>query len=222
MVVEQPRCYPSVGGLVVGLQGLAYFIKRCGFYACCKYGFYEVLFGFSRQNGRAHMIRIIGIDPGSRITGYGVIDVDGSRNIHVAHGHIKVEGANLGEKLANIYYRIQQVIEEHQPTEAAIEEVFMSKNAASALKLGQARGAAMCAAAIAGLPVHEYAARLVKQSVVGKGSADKAQIQHMVPLLLNIRGVKLQVDAADGLAIAISHAHLRTSRQLLADLKANS
>lgn len=167
------------------------------------------------------MIRILGIDPGSRITGYGVIDSDGRRNVHVTHGHIKVEGENLAEKLAYIYYRIQNIIQEHQPVEAGIEEVFMAKNAQSALKLGQARGAAMCAAAISGLPVHEYAARLVKQSVVGKGSADKAQIQHMVPLLLNIRGIKLQADAADGLAIALCHAHLRNSKLLLADLKAN-
>jgi len=168
------------------------------------------------------VIRILGIDPGSVVTGYGVIDSDGRRSVDVAHGHIRVEGADLSEKLANIFYRIQKIIEEHQPAEAAIEQVFMAKNAASALKLGQARGAAMCAAAVAGLPVAEYAARLVKQTVVGKGSADKAQIQHMVPLLLNIRGTKLQADAADGLAIALSHAHLRNSRLLLADLHANS
>ena len=168
------------------------------------------------------MIRILGIDPGSRITGYGVIDSDGRHNVHVTHGHIKVEGADLAEKLAYIYYRIQQIIEEHRPLEAGIEQVFMAKNAQSALKLGQARGAAMCAASIAGLPVHEYAAKLVKQSVVGKGGADKAQIQHMVPLLLNIRGTKLQADAADGLAIALCHAHLRNSKLLLADLHANA
>lgn len=168
------------------------------------------------------MIRILGIDPGSRITGFGVIDSDGRRNVHVAHGHIKVEGEDLAERLAYIFYRIQQVIEEHRPAEAGIEQVFMSKNASSALKLGQARGAAMCAASIAGLPVHEYAAKLVKQSVVGKGSAEKAQIQHMVPLLLNIRGTKLQADAADALAIALCHAHLRTSKLLLAELNAPS
>jgi len=142
--------------------------------------------------------------------------------VHVDHGHIVVEGEDLGERLAYIYYRIQKVVEEHKPTEAAIEQVFMGKNAASAIKLGQARGVAMCAASIAGLPVHEYAAKLVKQSVVGKGSASKDQIQHMVPLLLNIHGTKLQADAADALAIALSHAHLRTSKLLMAELQANA
>lgn len=168
------------------------------------------------------MTRILGIDPGSRVTGWGVIESDGRHNRHVAHGHIKVEGDCLADKLACIYHRVSQLVVEHTPNESAVEEVFMSKNANSALKLGQARGAALCALATAGLPVAEYAARLVKQSVVGKGNADKIQVQHMVTVLLNLKGETLQADAADALGVALCHGHLRVHRALAAELATES
>ena len=168
------------------------------------------------------MTRILGIDPGSRVTGWGVIESDGRHNRHVAHGHIKVEGDCLADKLACIFSRVTALVGEYEPAESAVEEVFMSKNASSALKLGQARGAAVCALATAGLPVAEYAARLVKQSVVGKGSADKTQVQHMVGVLLNLKGEKLQADAADALGVALCHGHLRLHRALSAELKAEA
>ena len=166
------------------------------------------------------MTRILGIDPGSRVTGWGVIESDGRHNRHIAHGHIRVEGECLADKLACIFSRLNEVVREHQPAEAAVEEVFMSKNASSALKLGQARGAAVCAVSLAGLTVAEYAARLVKQSVVGKGSADKVQVQHMVGVLLSLQGQKLQADAADALGVALCHGHLRMHRALSAELRA--
>lgn len=168
------------------------------------------------------MTRILGIDPGSRVTGWGVIESDGQRNRHVAHGHIRVEGDCLADKLACIYSRVEAIAREYAPDESAVEEVFMSKNANSALKLGQARGAAVCALSIAGLPVAEYAARLVKQSVVGKGSADKVQVQHMVGVLLNLQGQTLQADAADALGVALCHGHLRVHRALAAELQSEA
>lgn len=156
------------------------------------------------------MIRILGIDPGSVVTGYGVIDTDGIRNFHVAHGHIRVEGDNFPDRLGHIHYSVNKVIEEWHPDEAAIEQVFVSNNAMSALKLGQARGAAITALVTNALPVAEYTARSVKQAVVGTGAADKKQVQVMVKTLLGMSKV-LQADAADGLAISICHANTRLS-----------
>lgn len=164
------------------------------------------------------MTRILGIDPGSRVTGWGVIESDGRHNRHIAHGQIRVEGDCLADKLACIFSRVDAVAREHAPSEAAVEEVFMSKNASSALKLGQARGAAVCALSLAGLPVAEYAARLVKQSVVGRGSADKAQVQHMVAVLLSLQQTKIQADAADALGVALCHGHLRMHGALSVEL----
>ena len=152
------------------------------------------------------MQRILGIDPGSKITGYGVIDSNGRDSIHVASGIVCVKGENLPEKLGMIFQEISAVIAAWQPECMAIEEVFMSRNAGSALKLGQARGAAICAGMQAGLPVAEYSARAVKQAVVGTGGADKTQVQHMVRMLLNLAKAP-QADAADALAVALSHAH---------------
>lgn len=152
------------------------------------------------------MIRIIGIDPGSRITGIGVIDSDGRYNKHVYSACIRMGKESFPDRLGIIFRGISEVIQTYQPTQMSIEQVFVSNNPSSALKLGQARGAAICAGVISGLAVHEYSARSVKQSVVGKGSADKDQVQHMVKILLNLSG-KIQVDTSDALAVALSHAH---------------
>lgn len=159
----------------------------------------------SRPNG---LIRVMGIDPGSVITGYGLIETDGARSFHLAHGHIRVKGENFAEKLGHIHSALGEVIVQWQPQEVAIEQVFLSNNPMSALKLGQARGAAITAAVSRKLSVSEYAPRLVKKVVTGSGSADKKQVQTMVCALLQILSV-VQVDAADGLAIAICHAHSR-------------
>ena len=152
------------------------------------------------------MAIIIGIDPGSRITGYGVID-DSQRDIqHVSHGHIKTKSTELADKLYEIFVAITQVIGEFNPNIASIEQVFTCHNHQSALKLGQARGAAMTALAAAGLSVNEYSAKQVKKAVVGYGGADKAQVQHMVRHLLKLT-MTPQADAADALAIAICYCN---------------
>lgn len=156
------------------------------------------------------LTRIFAIDPGSRITGFGVIDVQGQKITYVDSGCIKLPDLCLAERLKNIYIGVSQLLEQHQPDEFAIEEVFLAKNANSALKLGQARGAAIVAASMFGLDVAEYAAKRVKQSVVGSGNADKQQVQQMVQLLLKL-STSPQADAADALAIAMCHAHTRTS-----------
>jgi len=151
---------------------------------------------------------ILGIDPGSRITGYGLINCVGVRNEYIASGCIRIKGDALPDRLRQVYQGVSQIIEQYCPQEMAIEQVFMAKNADSALKLGQARGVAIVAGSNQELPVYEYAARKVKQSVVGKGSADKSQVQHMVAHLLKLPGLP-QADAADALAIALCHAHSR-------------
>ena len=151
----------------------------------------------------------MGIDPGSRITGYGVIDMEGPQGRHVASGCIQTASDRpLPERLKTIYEGVTRVIAEYQPVEAAAEQVFMHRNPDSALKLGQARGVALCAVVMAGLPVSEYAARAIKQAVVGGGAADKTQVQRMVALLLNLPEPP-QTDAADALAVAICHGHTR-------------
>ncbi len=156
------------------------------------------------------MRRILGIDPGSRVTGYGIIASDGVRSVHVASGCIRVGGDALPRRLGEIFRQVSDIVAEFDPEEMAVEEVFMAKNAASALKLGQARGAAICAGVTAGLPVFEYSPRSVKLSVVGTGAADKAQVQHMVARLLNLRQA-LAEDQADALAVALGHAHAQTT-----------
>ena len=158
-------------------------------------------------------IRILGIDPGLRRTGWGVIALDGSRLVRIAHGVIAPPtSAPLPDRLLVIFEGVSAVIDEHKPNEAAAEEVFMASNAASALKLGHARAAAILAPARAELPVSEYAARLVKKSIVGTGGADKAQIAAMIEILLP--GSKASGDAADALAVAITHAHHRKSQHI--------
>jgi crossover junction endodeoxyribonuclease RuvC len=153
--------------------------------------------------------RILGIDPGSRATGYGVIEIEGNRLRHVADGCITPGGGEHADKLRRIFEQIAAVIRQHLPSEVAIERVFMHRNADSALKLGQARGAAIVACALDGLPLFEYSANQVKQATVGRGHAEKRQIQHMVKVLLNLPRAP-QADAADALAAAICHAHFRT------------
>lgn len=154
--------------------------------------------------------RIIGIDPGSQRTGVGIIDVDAQgRLTHVFHGALVVVGeATFPLRLKRIFDELSDIIRTHRPTECGIERVFMARNADSALKLGQARGAAICAVVNQGIAVHEYAATEVKQAVVGSGRGDKAQVQHMIGVLLGLQG-PLQPDAADALAIAVTHAHTR-------------
>lgn len=151
-------------------------------------------------------MRILGIDPGSRFTGFGIIEVNGDRAVAVHYGVIKAGTGEFPQRLGIIFAGIRDLIEDYQPTEVAIETVFMSRNAGAALKLGQARGAAICAAVSVGLPVSEYAPRAVKQAIVGRGGADKVQVQHMVMVLLQLQE-KLQEDAADALAVALCHQH---------------
>ena len=152
------------------------------------------------------MALVLGIDPGSRITGYGLINAVGHSIEYVDSGCIRVEQGDLPDRLLSIFSGITQLIELYSPQEMGIEQVFMARNADSALKLGQARGAAIVAAKNLEVPVFEYSARQVKQAVVGKGAADKHQVQEMVCRLLNL-AKRPQVDAADALGIALCHAH---------------
>jgi crossover junction endodeoxyribonuclease RuvC len=165
-------------------------------------------------------IRILGIDPGSRITGFGVIDSDGRRSIHVASGCIRTAESALPARLQVIFSGVQELMTRYRPAAVAVEQVFMARNADSALKLGQARSAAICgtfAQGVESAEVFEYAARAIKQAIVGIGHADKAQVSHMVAVLLNHRET-LQADAADALAIALCHAHTRPLLARLASL----
>ncbi len=159
-------------------------------------------------------MRILGIDPGSRLTGYGIIEIVPNGYRYVTSGALKIQADDFPRKLKQIFDGILQLVEIYKPEQMAIEQVFMSKNADSALKLGHARGAAICAVQMKDIPVFEYAARQVKQAIVGKGSADKLQVQQMVKLLLNIQGT-MQIDASDALGIAICHAHYAQTAQRL-------
>ena len=160
------------------------------------------------------MARILGIDPGSRITGFGIIDIAGNHATHVANGCIRIADLDLGEKLHQILHGIDTEIAGYKPDQVAIEKVFMHKNADSALKLGQARGVAIAACAQRGLEVFEYTANQVKQSIVGKGHAKKHQVQHMVKILLCLQQT-LQEDAADALAVALCHGYSIDTKQLI-------
>ncbi|MDP5210721.1 crossover junction endodeoxyribonuclease RuvC [Microbulbifer sp. 2205BS26-8] len=152
------------------------------------------------------MTRILGVDPGSRKTGYGIIDVKRSSARYVASGVIRIPEGPLPQRLKLIFDAVSQIAEQYRPVQMAIENVFMSKSAGSALKLGQARGAAIVAGTHWGLEVAEYEARKVKQAVVGNGAADKLQVQHMVKTLLSLPASP-QEDAADALAVALCHMH---------------
>lgn len=151
-------------------------------------------------------MRILGIDPGSRFTGFGVIDTEGTRLSYLASGCIRITDSELPGRLKTIFDGMSEIVRTHQPDLVAIERVFMARNADSALKLGQARGAAITAVIQHDLPVAEYTALQIKQAVVGNGHAGKEQVQHMVRVLLSLGGAP-QADAADALACAICHAH---------------
>lgn len=162
------------------------------------------------------MTRILGIDPGSQRTGVGIIDVDAAGKVsHVHHQPIKLlDAESFPLRLRVLLDGLWALIEQFGPDEVAIEQVFLSNNAMSALKLGQARGAAIAACVARDLPVSEYAAKEIKLGLVGSGGADKTQVQHMVGIMLGLQG-KLQADAADALAVAITHAHVRASANRL-------
>jgi crossover junction endodeoxyribonuclease RuvC len=157
-------------------------------------------------------VRILGLDPGSRRTGFGVIECCGSELLPLAYGCLNVATAAPAARLRLIFERLRELFREHDPAEVAVERVFVSRNADSALKLGQARGAALCAVP-AGVPVFEYAPRAIKLALVGSGAAEKFQVAHMVCTLLTLRE-RLGADAADALAVAVCHAHARRLRTL--------
>ena len=161
-------------------------------------------------------LRILGLDPGSRRTGYGVIERRGADWVHVAHGCVTVAAAeqSLPERLRIIFESLRDLIAAHGPGEVAVERVFVNRNVDSALKLGQARGAALCAVP-QGLPVYEYAPRAIKLALVGSGAAEKAQVAHMIRTLLGLQG-RIAPDASDALAVAICHAHSRRLHELAA------
>jgi len=160
-------------------------------------------------------VKILGLDPGLGTTGWGLIEADGNRLRHVANGQLGTDSrAELPQRLAHLADQLEALIAEHSPETAAVEEVFVNKNPQSTLKLGQARGVAIMLAARAGIAVGEYAARLVKKAVVGNGNAEKVQVHAMVSRLLP--GVAIAgPDAADALAVAITHAHHLASARAL-------
>ena len=163
-------------------------------------------------------MRILGIDPGSRFTGFGIIDVQGDRVSLVEQGVIRAGTGEFNARLGVIFEGLRELIRGHAPTEVAVETVFFSHNPSSALKLGQARGAAVCAAISMGLPVSEYSPRSVKQAIVGRGAADKVQIQHMVTVLLQLAETPVE-DAADALAVALCHQHTRQTQDRMQALQ---
>lgn len=161
------------------------------------------------------MTRILGIDPGSQITGYGIIEVLGNRSYYQDSGCIRTPSERpLPERLKLIFESLNELITIYRPDEMAVEQVFMHRNPDSALKLGQARGVAICAGVLAALPISEYAPRVIKQAVVGSGGATKEQVQHMIRALLNLNTLPA-TDAADALAVALCHGHtLQTLKRL--------
>jgi crossover junction endodeoxyribonuclease RuvC len=158
---------------------------------------------------RLHREIILGIDPGSLVTGWGLVELEGRRLRHQCHGVIVASSAGLSDRLCQIYRGLHEIIEQHHPTTVSLEKVFFSRNVQSALKLGQARGVALLAAAEHRLGVAEYSAAEIKLAVVGYGRATKEQVQKMVSALLAVRGA-IRADAADALAAAICHIHRRT------------
>ena len=168
----------------------------------------------------AGAIRILGIDPGSRITGFGVIEISGGQSRSVANGCVRIPDGTLADRLKIIFEEVTGVIDLHHPDEVAIEAVFMSRNADSALKLGRAQGAAICASVMRSLNVSEYTPAEVKQAIVGKGNAGKHQVQHMVKMLLGLSSIP-QADAADALAVALCHAHTRQTLERMKRAQTN-
>ena len=163
-------------------------------------------------------VRVLGIDPGSQCTGYGVLDAVGPRLTYVASGVIRTPNGDFAARLCEIFGCVRRIVAEYRPQEIAIERVFVNRNPDSALKLGQARGAAICGTVDANAEVFEYATRQIKQAVVGSGSAEKAQVQLMMKSILKLQG-PVAADAADALAAAVCHAlrgQARTSLKLAA------
>jgi crossover junction endodeoxyribonuclease RuvC len=159
------------------------------------------------------MLRLLGIDPGLRFTGWGLIEADGNRLRHLADGVIATDSsASVPDRLKVLHDALAALLAEHRPHEAAVEETYVNRNGAATLKLGYARGVALLAPALAGVPVTEYPAKTVKMAVVGTGGAEKEQVQMMVRRLLPGAGLK-RADAADALAVASCHAHHRASRR---------
>jgi crossover junction endodeoxyribonuclease RuvC len=163
----------------------------------------------------AYPCRVLGLDPGSLNTGFGIIDCSQQSEKHVASGCIRTRGGEFAQRLREIYNAVEALVLEYQPQEVAIERVFMHRNPDSALKLGQARGAALCAALVGGAPVYEYAPRAIKLAVVGTGAADKTQVAHMIRALLSVHG-PMSADASDALAVSLCHGHARRAGNLLA------
>jgi crossover junction endodeoxyribonuclease RuvC len=161
----------------------------------------------------AGSVRILGIDPGSQITGFGLVDIVGNRTTAVEWGSIRTGGEH-SDRLRSIFTALGQIVREYRPAEIAIERVFLSRNADSALKLGQARAAAICATFEANVPIYEYSARHIKKAVVGSGGAEKDQVQRMVQMILGVREA-IAADAADALAAAICHANERSVNRAL-------
>jgi crossover junction endodeoxyribonuclease RuvC len=161
----------------------------------------------------ADSVRILGIDPGSQVTGFGVVDTVGNRTTVVEWGSIRTGGEH-SDRLRSIFVGVGRIVREYRPAEIVIERVFLSRNADSALKLGQARAAAICATFEANLPIYEYSARHIKKAVVGRGGAEKGQVQRMVQMILGVRNA-IAADAADALAAAICHANERALRGTL-------
>ena len=157
------------------------------------------------------MTRILGIDPGSVVMGYGIIEQEAGALRYVSSGCLRLPATDLPQRLHTIYKEVGELIRKHAPDVSAVEQVFVDRNVASAIKLGHARGAAICAIASAGLPVNEYTPAIIKQALVGNGRAEKQQVQHMVKLLLSLQG-RLQADAADALAVAICHANMSATQ----------
>ena len=160
-------------------------------------------------------MRVLGIDPGSQIMGIGIIDAKNNAVRHVFSESLHLPKGDLPPRLASIFQRLEKVIEKFQPDLMAIEKVFLAKNPQAALTLGHARGAAILAGVNVGLSIHEYSATEIKKTIVGRGRADKNQVQHMVKVLLGVRTV-MGVDESDALACAICHVHHQHSRQLIA------
>jgi crossover junction endodeoxyribonuclease RuvC len=158
------------------------------------------------------MPRILGIDPGSRITGFGVIESEGSASRYVASGTIRTLDLDFPQRLRCIFEQVSEIVTKYQPDVLAIEEVFVHRNVDSALKLGQARGAAICACVTRDLTVAEYSPRAIKLAVVGSGAAGKDQVQFMVRALLSLQG-QIQIDASDALAVALCHNQHRLMNQ---------
>jgi crossover junction endodeoxyribonuclease RuvC len=167
------------------------------------------------------MVRLIGVDPGLRFTGWGIIEAEGNRLRHVADGVIATDSSqSVPERLKALHDALADLLIRHRPNEAAVEETYVNRNGTATLKLGYARGVALLAPALVGVPVTEYAAKTVKMAVVGTGGAEKEQVAMMVRRLLPGAAIR-RADAADALAVAICHAHHRSSRQAWSDGRAD-